>query len=430
MHIFARSISIVIVIATFLSAQSLTGTYTVQLKGPADGEQVNNAKSGARAELRSSVSQWLISTRNYQIDTFDVLSNLYIEILTDSLINHGKEESSFKGKELTILYSVSETEANDVLTAYDKVSEESILKNWSDMAAAKQNNNMADYLEAAVKTYVYAYGHLGNPVAVPGADSTTITMESKKIVQSLFNNLKIQSSDMILKGKIGRTIDEAPAVTVFIDSMPIHNMWFAGYLQIGNNCYYASTDDNGQLVLKDLITPLVSNGAMFYLTPDIGKMMSAPVSITPKDLKIQLKDGLTQTFMFKVTQPTYTLDYKVKSDPSVNLPPEFSSSATLKKYLKDSCYIVDAMPGIPPDFIITVESAVSNAAIDITDEMGLKLNIEISIKGLSLETPKTETKKIEHIKRYGKRTDIPYGLFLWDMNTLLKHSIKVILNKL
>jgi hypothetical protein len=73
---------------------------------------------------------------------------------------------------------------------------------------------------------------------------------------------------------------------------------------------------------------------------------------------------------------------------------------------------------------------VTNTATEITDEIGLKINSEITIKGLSLETPRTEAKKLEIVKQFGKQIDIPYGLFLWDINSALKQNIKAILNDL
>lgn len=419
-----------LLLASMLSAQSLTGSFTISLKGPASGDQVNIVKAGARAMLKNEIIKWLRTSHEFKFDSSNALTNLALEILTDSCINHGKEESSFKGRELSIFYTVTEMAADEALNAFDKASEEYVRQNFTDMQNAQKNNNVAEYFKSALKSYCYSYGHFGEPIIAGDSAGSIVLEESQKIVQTLLNRLKIQSSTMILPGRIGRAVEQPPIVTAVLDSTPISQLWFSGYLQSGKNIYSGATDDQGQLILKDMMIPLVSNGTLYNLTPDIGKTIGAPISIILSELKMQVKDGHTQSFMFKVIQPTYTLDYKISSGSDLALPPEFLSSAVLKKYLKDSCFVVEAQPNTPPDFIITVDLKVSNAAVDITDEMGLKVIGTITIKGLSLETPRTEVKNIEYIKRYAKRTEIPYGLSLWDMNMLIKHNMRLILSKM
>jgi hypothetical protein len=419
-----------LLLASMLSAQSLTGSFTISLKGPATGDQVNIVKAGARTMLKNEVIKWLRTSHEFKFDSTNKLTDLALEILTDSCINHGKEESSFKGRELSIFYTVTEMAADDALNAYDKASEEFVRQNYTDMQNAQKNNNAVEYFKSALKSYCYSYGHFGEPISIGDSTGLTVVEESQKIVQNLFNRLKIQSSNMILQGRIGRVVEQPPIVTAVLDSTPISQLWFCGYLQSGKNIYSGVTDAQGQLTLNDMMIPLVSNGTLYNLTPDIGKTIGAPFSITLADLKIQVKDGHTQSFMFNVIQPTYTLDYKITSGSDLTLPPEFLSNAVLKKYLKDSCFVVDAKPDVPPDFMITVDLRVANAAVDITDEMGLKVTGSITIKGLSLETPRTEVKNIEYIKRYAKRTEIPYGLSLWDMNMLIKQNMRLILSKM
>jgi hypothetical protein len=430
MRIIPKLAAVFLLLASMLSAQSLTGSFTISLKGPASGDQINVVKAGARTMLKNEIIKWLRTSHEFKFDSSNALTNLSLEILTDSCINHGKEESSFKGRELSIFYTVTETAADEALNAFDKASEDFVRQSFANMQNAQKNNNIVEYFRSALKAYCYSYGHFGEPIMLDDSYGTIVVEETQKIVQSLFNRLKIQSSNMILQGRIGRTVDQPPIVTVVLDSTPISQLWFCGYLQSDNYNFTGVTDDQGQLSLKDMMIPLVSNGTLYNLTPDIGKTIGAPFSISLPDLKLQVKDGHTQTFMFKVIQPTYTLDYKISSGSDLTLPPEFLNSAVLKKYLKDSCFVVDAKPDVPPDFMITVDLQVANAAVDITDEMGLKVTGTITIKGLSIETPRTEVKNIEYIKRYAKRTEIPYGLSLWDMNMLIKQNMRSILSRM
>jgi hypothetical protein len=430
MKIIPKLTAVLLLLASMLSAQSLTGSYAILLKGPASGDQINIVKAGARAILKNEIIKWLRTSHEFKFDSTNALTNLALEILTDSCINHGKEESSFKGRELSIFYTVTEMAADEALNAYDKAAEEFVRQSYTDMQNAQKNNNNVEYFKSALKAYCYSYGHFGEPISAGDSTGLSVVEESQKIVQNLFNRLKIQSSNMILQGRIGRTVEQPPIVTAILDSTPISQLWFCGYLQSGKNVYSGITDAQGQLTLNDMMIPLVSNGTLYNLTPDIGKTIGAPFSITLTDLKIQVKDGHTQSFMFKVIQPTYTLDYKISSGSDLTLPQEFLNNAVLKKYLKDSCFVVDTKPDVPPDFMISVDLLVSNAAVDITDEMGLKVTGTITIKGLSLETPRTEVKNVEYIKRYAKRTEIPYGLSLWDMNMLIKQNMRSILSRM
>jgi hypothetical protein len=430
MHSLVKIPAILLLLSTQLPAQNLTSFCTVQLNGPAKTEQINQAKAGARALLKTEITGWLKTVHEFKFDSSAALVNFNLEMLTDSCINRAKAESSYKGKELTFFYTLSDSAADEALEAFDKAAGDTINRTWTAMNKAIENNNITDYFENAVKTYAYSCSHFGEPVTGPGSDGTIISDEVQKVIQSLFSRMKIQSSDMIIQGKIGRTSEQAPIITVLIDTIPLPGLWFSGILQVGKSNFTAPTNVQGQLSLKELVIPLVSNGTLFYLTPNLGKMLGASFPISPKEMKIHLKDGQMQTFMFKVTRPTYTLNYKMTADSSVKLPIEFNSDAPLKKYLKDSCYLSDAPSGLPPDFMITIESLVTNTATEITDEIGLKINSEITIKGLSLETPRTEAKKLEIVKQFGKQIDIPYGLFLWDINSALKQNIKAILNDL
>lgn len=416
--------------AILVSAQNLNGSFTVQLNGPANDQQINQAKSGARQLLKKELIKWLNTTHDLKIDTTNTLANLALDIFTDSCINRSKAESSFRGKELTIIYSVNENTAEEALNAFNKAMKDSALNNYNQATKAQAENNIPLLFESSVKAYTFSNAVMGEPIVTQESDGSKLSDDALNLVQSLFNKMKIKSSDMIINGKIGRTPENPPTVTVEIDSTPLPNFWFSGALQSGKPSFNARSDEQGVVNLTDLIIPIVPNGALFYLTPDLGKMLGTTYFISPKDIRIQLKDGQVQTFMFKVTQPTYSLEYKVSSDSTVKLPADFNNSTTLKKYLRDSCFLTETKNGLPPDFLITIQSVISNAAADITDERGLKMDAEVTIKGLSLATPKTETKKVELVKLYGKQLELPYGLFLWDVNNILKQTIKNTLNKL
>jgi len=151
MRIIPKLAAVFLLLAALLSAQSLTGSFTISLKGPANGEQINIVKAGARTMLKNEIIKWLRTSHEFKFDSTNALINLGLEILTDSCINHGKEESSFKGRELSIFYNVTETAADDALNAFDKASEEYVRQCLTDMQNAQKNNNIVEYFRSALK---------------------------------------------------------------------------------------------------------------------------------------------------------------------------------------------------------------------------------------------------------------------------------------
>lgn len=427
---FVTILSAIFLFVISISAQNLSGSYTLQLQGPASSEQIDHAKTAARMMLKTNIINWLKTVHGFKIDTSSALVNFYVDVLTDSCLNRSKIESAYKGKKLTFIYSLTDSAAEKSFDIVDKAMEDNAIKAWNSVKKAQTENNFTLLFESSIKACCYSSSHLAEPIPTPGDSGVTLAYNAQQNLQMLFNRIKIQSSGMILQGKIGRAVENPPIITVLIDSIPLSHFWFSGQLQSGKPEFSVCSDDQGQISLKDLIIPIVANGTLLSLTPDIGKPIGAASSINCKDINIQLKDGQIQTFMYKVTRPTFSLDYKASySDTSIKLPADFSSPATLKNYLRDSCFFADAQPGFPPDFIITLESAISNSATDITEENGLKMNAVLTIKGLSLVNPKTEKKNIKFVKLYGKLTATPYGLFIWDMNNVLKQNIRSTLNK-
>ena len=80
--------------------------------------------------------------------------------------------------------------------------------------------------------------------------------------------------------------------------------------------------------------------------------------------------------------------------------------------------------GTQADLAIFVQNQVSNYNYDETEEVGVKLTAQITVKGLTLEPPKTEQEQLIYEKRYENRNDIPYGLFFWEANQKLREAIK------
>lgn len=431
MIISSRNVAIILLLfVSLIFSQTITGSGSVQLNGPARRDQVNQAKATARSMLKKEVLRWLSSNHQSNIDTTNGLRNYHIETLIDTCLNRAKEESSYKGKDLMISLNLNMTAADEALVAFNKAMEKTAVESWSAVTKAQETNDIKQVFYEAIKTYSASLAIIGPPLATPGTAGNDLSYDAHKIIQTFFNKLKVSSSNMIVQGKIGRPAENPPEITAVIDSIPLPELWFNGSLQSGKINFKSRTDGQGKIVLNDLVIPLVATGALFYLTPDFGNNLSTLYTIHPKDLNITLRDGQMQTFMFKVTRPTFTLDYKMQPDETVKLPADFTNSAPLKKYLRDSCFFTDAEAGVPPDFMIVVESKISRGLDEKTEEIGMNLLSEITVKGLSLATPKTEQERVTLKKFYEKSLDIPFGLFLWDVNTALRQGIRAALRRL
>ena len=61
---------------------------------------------------------------------------------------------------------------------------------------------------------------------------------------------------------------------------------------------------------------------------------------------------------------------------------------------------------------------------DETEETSLKVSCQITVKGLSIDPPRSKQEIIEYEKRYEQNIDIPYGLFFWEANVKIREALK------
>jgi hypothetical protein len=413
-----------------ISAQTITGSGSVTLKGPATRDQVITARISARSMLKAEIVRWLDQHHETKLDTTNSLENFHMEMFIDTCLNRIKEEVSYKGKDLVLTFTIETGSADDALKAFNTLVKAEAENSYTLMADAQKSNDIQKQFTEAIKTYSFAKAHIGPPLATPGTVGNDLTDVSHKVLQTIIDRVKVQSSDMMIHGKIGRPSENPPTITITADSVPLSGVGFNGTLQNGKKYYSSIADEKGEVSLKNTIIPFVATGTMLTLTPDFGEILGTDMVIEPSAFKLSSRDGQTQTFMFKIIKPTYSLEYKMDANASVKIPGDFFTSANVKKFLQDSCLFVEAPEGLPPDFMITINSQITSVDHEKTEEIGLLLNSEITIKGLSLETPKTEQKKITFEKKYEKSLPIPYGLYLWDVNGKMKQFIKETLNAL
>lgn len=405
-----------------LTAQIISGTATIKLHGPATKELSQKATLIAQDKLKRELLLWLSEEAKITLDTTNALQNYTFKAYFDSCMSIAKKESSIKGKSFTQSCILTADNAQNVLTTYNIVNDRMAVGAWQRLLDAQQSSdNQAIYREG-VATLFFARTHIGSPVATPDSGGRVLADDAALIVQKFFDKMTVSSTGMILAGKTGQLVQDPPSVTIMIDSLPLAQVTLTGVLQSGTELFSITTDETGTASLNQFKIPFVPNGTLLYVTPNLGAVVASGSFISPKLLGINLNNSQTQSFIFKITRPTYSLNFTATSVSAITLPPDFASPLHVKKFLQDSCYLQEGTAAV--DLAITVKSQVSSYTYDETEEIGIKVVSQITVEGLSLKPPKTTTREMTFEKRYERYTDIPYGLFFWEANGQLRTAIK------
>jgi hypothetical protein len=409
----------------YLPAQQLiSGSASITLSGPASKEISLQAQTSALKSLSIELLQWLASDAETKIDTTNVLQKISFGMFADSCRAIAKTESSFKGKELTLTYLLTTDQARTKLQDYNAMVDARALDEWHNLKNAAGRNDYRAIYSTGIKALFFACAHLGVPVADPDSANKNLTDNIRLVVQQFFDKMTVTSSGTILAGKTGLAIQNPPSITLLVDSLPFSGVMFSGRLQNGTIIFSSLTDENGKIVIDNFKVPFVPNGTLLEACPNLTALIGIAGFLDPSYLGIKLNKSQVQTFIFKITKPKYTLDYKAASVSTITMPPDFANAAHVKKYLEDSCYLQDGTKNGPTDLTISINTQVSSYTYDESEELGIKVSSEIIVNGLSLQPPRTNKQQFVFEKRYGRYLTPPYGLYFWEANGKLREAIK------
>jgi hypothetical protein len=415
-----------IILLTFsiIHADILKGSASIQLSGPATKAQSQEVRDIAKNKLKYETLIWLTETKGASIDTLNALHRFHLDNFIDTCLRFCTEENDFRGKLLTTNLVMTYEKADSAVMVFNNATDNAARECWYLLKTALQENNYQQIYTEGIRALSFATAHMGPPIVSPDDQTKLLTDEIRLIVQDFFDKMKVSSSNMILQGKTGQPVIEPPVVTVFIDSIPLSNIDFTGLLQNGKNLFTEKTDAEGKITFKNTKIPFVQNGTLFYVSPDPGKIINAPGFISAKQFGILLRKSQDQNFIFKISRPLYTLDFKTTSVSHINIPPDFANASYIKNFLKDSCYLQETTGMTPSDLIISLHSQVFKYDYDETEETSLKVSCQITVKGLSIDPPRSKQEIIEYEKRYEQNIDIPYGLFFWEANVKIREILK------
>lgn len=415
-----------IILLTFsiTHADILKGSASIQLSGPATKAQSQEVRSIAKNKLKYETLVWLRETKGASIDTLNALHNFHLANLVDTCLRFCTEENDFRGKLLITNLVMTYEKADSAVMVFNDAADNSARECWYLLKTALQENNYQQVYTEGIRALSFATAHIGPPVASPDDPAKILADEIRLILQDFFDKMKVSSSNMILQGKTGQPVIEPPVITVLIDSTPLSHIAFTGLLQNGKALFTEKTDAKGKITFEHTKIPFVQNGTLFYVSPDPSKIIDAPNFISAKQFGILLRKSQDQNFIFKISRPLYTLDFKATSVSHITIPPDFANASYIKTYLKDSCYLQETTGTTPSDLIISLHSQVFKYDYDETEETSLKVSCQITVKGLSIDPPRSKQEIIEYEKRYEQNIDIPYGLFFWEANVKIREALK------
>ena len=403
--------------------QLITGNATITLTGPASKEMTLKAQTEAIKQLRIELLRWISEDVELTIDTSNVVQRKSFSMFVDSCRSIAKSETSFKGKMLTLTYLLTTDQARQKLQEYNSTVDSRAIQGWQRLQSAVAENDVKTTYNTGISSLFYALAHLGPPIPTPESEGRDLADDIRRLVQQIFDRMHVSSSGMILEGKTGLAIQSPPTITVLIDSTPLPDITFAGSLQNGAIMFSSTTDANGQIPVNTFKIPFVPNGTLLEAIPNVAPQLGITGFVNPTHFGIKL-NGQVQTFIFKISKPVYTLEYSATSASNITMPPEFSNAAHVKKFLQDSCYLQEGGAGTKIDLAITINTQVSSYTYDETEELGIKVTSQITVKGLLLDPQRTNTQQFVFEKRYGRYLTPPYGLYFWEANGKLREAIK------
>lgn len=421
-----------IILLTFSLVYSniLKGSGSIQLTGPATKEQSDEVRKIAKDKLKYETLVWLSENRGATFDTLNTVDRFHLDNFIDTCLKLCSVETDFKGKLLTLNLVLTYDKADSAVTIFNTAVDNAALNSWTKLKDLKQGNDYQQIYNEGISALYNATAHIGPAIYSPDNPEKLLVEEIRGVVQNFFDRLKVSSTNMILQGKTGQPITQPPEVTVTIDSTPFEGISFTGLLQNGKILFTGQTDEQGKITFANMKIPFVQNGTLFYVSPDPGKVLNSPMFMGAKDFGINLRKSQDQNFIFKISRPLYSLQFKTTSVSQITIPQDFANASYIKKFLKDSCYLQEVTGITPSDLMIDLQSQIFKYDYDETEESSLKVSCQIIVKGLSIDPPRSRQEIIVYEKRYDQSTDIPYGLFFWEANIKIRDALKTTIESL
>jgi len=408
----------------------IEGSCSIELKGPVTEEIASEARSGALGVYKLSLLQWLREGLFLDWDTVNAIDRIHFNRLAEFCLDKAKRDTRFEGYKWSVSYKSTPDEINVILSDWNDRHEKASAESYQLFADAMTKNDMGQAYTFGIQSVFYAKGKKGQPVMFPGGTEKVLLEEAVLSLQKLFGRMKINSTELVITGKPDFPPQNQPVLTCVVDSVPLSGVTIRIQLPNGRHVYTSVSDAAGELPLNRMVVPYVANGSFLYALPNPGAVIDPAYYFTFKDMGVVLSANPEQTFIVKVTRPTFSLAYRAVAASNLSLPRDFTENTVVYKFLRDSCHLEPAAAPANADLSFDVVCQVSTYAHDVTEETVLKSEMLIGLDKRKVQPSRSTRKTFFFEKAHDTRSEVPIGLFLWETATELRKNLRSVLEEL
>jgi hypothetical protein len=409
-------------------SRPVTGTVSMKLTKPATTDVLVRLRSSAFSNFKIDLWEWMKEVADVTVDTTNAIQRYHFFSFADTCFAKAKSATSRSGHEMAMTITLPGQDAQVLLEAYNTRCYGISLRYYTLMKKALEDKAVANLYNTGIQTIFYTMGRMGTPIDIPDESTprSFLLEDARKIMQNFFNKFTVRAEDVVITGKPGTMLQKPLTMLVLIDTLPLSGLTLIGALPNSRKICSGKSGNDGTVAFANFKVPYVAKGTMLYFRPDVASTVSDGVLFEANDLGLTLPE---QSLLFNVESPTYALTYKANAANDIVIPKNFSSDAYVKRFLKDSCYLLPVASGRQPDLIISITSQVSSYMHDETEQTVRKLENDVEVQDGNRKTL-VKKQAVAFEKGYENSIPVPEGLFFWEAATKSLQMIKATINGL
>jgi hypothetical protein len=392
-------------------ARSVVASNSFNQFGKPTKEMLSKARAAAAADFRPELHLWLKENMRIDVDTVNTVKRFGFERLAERCLGSAEESAVGKGRVWTLSLTVSDADVREALNDHNEY--------YDGLAASRFQEARGNDLNTALPGAIGALCAAMAKITPAGSGGGVNADDIRANVQILFDKMEVKSATTVVEGRPGSFPQRSPDAVFTIDGAPLTNFYLTATVQGGRVLAQIETDDRGGVPLREYKVPFVHNGSMLNVTPDARRYIKADGFIRYKDLGIRLTKGQDLSYIYKVPQVTYTLEYKASSlSKAVVIPPDFLAADHVRKYLKEFCGMVPATKGAS-DMNVKIVVEFSQNNHNDTEEDGYAMRAVAEFRGMGVE----RTGRAQFEKRLNFGISLQPGEYFWEASGALRKLI-------
>ncbi len=412
-------------------SKNVSGVAKMTLNSPVNPQLRKQQRKIAQNDLINSINKRITELLPPDFDRKNPVSKYLLDKFYASCIQNAKESSSMDKHIWTLDYTLPISTMDSIIVAHNTYNDAQAFHFMEIITQSQKNNLETTIFNAGINVLFYAIAHFGEPLMAPDIQpAKTLIQYIRPIVQNILDRININFNSPIITGKPANKPQNEINITVLLDTVPFPNFALSASLPDGKKLISLKTDNNGNAPLSELKTPFVIHGTFLHIKPDFSTFTEASFSFDIKSLGLNIQENIDQTLIFNIVKPVYILDFKTTSVSKMEIPPDFSSSKAIEKFLCDSCSLQPKTGIKQTDLSIKIYCQVSSYSYDEKEITTMKVESHSIIKELKQGGSEVERTVILNEKNYDINHEIPIGLFFWESLKALQVLIKQMLDEL